>query len=112
MAIAFFNYSSSNLSRKLNDCKNIEEVIDVCVDNIYELHSLIKLAHDSRVCDFENCHVKLVCDSLSKYLENNVRICNRLLRRKIVSLSLLCPTGFGDCIFILKRAIVTILSSR
>ena len=112
MAIAFFNYFGSSLSRKLNDCKNIDEVIDVCVDNIYEFHSLIKLAHDSRVCDLENCQVKLVCDSLSKYLENNVRRSNRLLRRKIVSLSLLYPTGFRDCIFILKRAIVTILSSR
>ena len=75
------------------------------MDNIYEFHSLIKPAHDSRVCDLEKCQVNLFYDSLSKCLENNVRS-NRLLRRKIVSLSLLYPAGFRDCIFVLKLAIL------
>ena len=112
MAIAFFNYLSSNLSRKLNNCKNIDEVIDVCVDNFYEFHSLIKLVHDSPICNLKDCQVKLLCNSLGNYLENNVRRSNRLLRWEIVSLSLPYPTRFKDCIFILKRGIVTVLPNK
>ena len=112
MTIAFFNYLSSNLSRKIKDCKNIDEVIDVCVGNIYEFHSLMKLSRNSRVCHLEKCQIKLFCDSLSKCLKNNVRRSNHLLRRKVFSLSLLYPAGFRDCIFILKLAIVTVFPTK
>ena len=111
MVIAFFTCLINNLSRKLNYCKNIDEVIDVFVDNICEFHSLVKFIHDSCICDLGNCQVRFLCDSLGEYFENNVRRSNHLLRRKSILLSVLYPAGFRDCVFILKRAIVTILPS-
>ena len=53
----FFSYLNSNLSKKFNDCNNFDELIDVCVENVFEFHAVIKLVHGSRSCDLENCQV-------------------------------------------------------
>ena len=61
MKIAFFSYFhifNSNLSKKFNDCNNFGEFIDVCLENVYEFHAVIKLAYGSRFCNLENCQVK------------------------------------------------------
>ena len=52
MAIAVFTYLSKNISRKLNNCHNFNEVSDLCVENINEFHFRIKTIHCS-------CHVTL-----------------------------------------------------
>ena len=112
MAIAFFTYLNSNLSSKLNNCNNFNEVIDVYVENVFEFHSFIKLIYGSRLCNLENCQVKSFYESLGEYLSSSIRRSDWLLRRKIVSLSEMYPVGFRDCIFILKRDHVVILPSR
>ena len=96
----------------MNNCNNFNEVIDVCVENMFEFHFAIKLAHGSRFCNLENCQVKSVYESLGESVSNSIRRSDHLLRRKIVSLSEMYPVGFKDCIFILKRGHVVILPSR
>ena len=39
--LLFFTYLNSNLSNKLNNCYNFNKVIDVCVENVFEFHSVI-----------------------------------------------------------------------
>ena len=112
MAIAFFTYLNSNLSNKLNNCNNFNEVIDVCVENVFEFHSVIKLVRGSCLCNLENCQVKSVYESLGEYLSSSIRRSDRLLRRKVVSLSEMYPVAFKDCIFILKSGHVAILPRR
>ena len=97
--------------KKFNDCNNFDELINVCVENIFEFHAIIKLTHGSRFCNLENCQVKSFYKGLREYLSNSVRN-DRLLRNKIVSLSEMYPVGFSDYIFILKRGHVVILPSR
>ena len=108
----FFSYLNSNLSKKFNDCNNFDELIDVCVENVFEFHAVIKLTHGSRSCNLENYQVKSFYEGLGEYLSHSVRRNDRLLRNKIVSLSEMYPVGFRDCIFILKRGHVVILPSR
>ena len=108
----FFTYLISNLKNKLNNCNTFNEVIDNCVENVFEFHSLINLANGSRFCNSENFQVKSVYESLGKYLTNSVKRSDRLLKKKHVSLSEIYPVGFRDCIFILKRGHVVILPSR
>ena len=112
MVIAFLSYLNNNLSKQFNDCNNFDELIDVYVENIFEFYAVIKLAHGSRFCNLENCQVKSFYEGLGKHSSNSVRRSDRLLRNKIVSLSEIYPVGFRDCIFILKRGHVVILSSR
>ena len=83
MAIAFFSYLNSNLSKKFNDCNSFDELIDVCVENVFEFHAVIKLVHGSRFCNLENCQVKSFCEGLGEYLLNSVRRSDRLLRIKL-----------------------------
>ena len=83
----FFSYSNSNLSKKFNDCNSFDELIDVCVENDFEFHTVIKLAHGSRFCNLDNWQVKSFYEGLGEYLSNSVRRSDRLLRNKIVSLS-------------------------
>ena len=104
MVIAFLSYLNNNLSKQFNDCNNFDELIEFC--------AVIKLAHGSRFCNLENCQVKSFYEGLGKHSSNSVRRSDRLLRNKIVSLSEIYPVGFRDCIFILKRGHVVILSSR
>ena len=111
MTIAFFTYLNSNLSSKLNNRNNFNEVIYVCVENAFEFHSVIKLVHGSRLCNLENCQLKSFYESLREYLSSNIKRSDHLLRRKIVSLSEIYPVGFRDCIFILKLSHVVILPS-
>ena len=96
----------------MNNCDNFNEVIDVSVENVFEFHSVIKLIHGSRFCNLEDCQVKSVYESFGEYLSNSIRRSDRLLRRKIVSLSEIHLAGFKDYIFILKRGHVVILPSR
>ena len=112
MAIVFFSYLNSNLSKRFNDCNNFDDLIDICVESISEFHAVIKLAHGSRFCNLENCLVKLFFKGLGEYLSNSVRRSDRLLRSKIESLSEMHPVRFRDCIFILKHGHVVILLSR
>ena len=112
MAIAFFTYLNSNLSSKLNNCNNFNEVIHVCIENVFGFHTVIKLVCGSHLCNIENCQVKSFYESLGEYLSRSITRIDRLLRRKIVSLSKMYPVGFRDCIFILKRGHVVILPSR
>ena len=79
MAIPFFTYLNSNLSNKLNDCNNFNELIDICVENVFEFHSVIKLVHGSRFCNLENCQVKSVYESLGEYLSSSITSSDRLL---------------------------------
>ena len=104
----FFSYLNSNLSKKFNDCNNFDEFIGVCVENVFEFHAAIKLAHGSRFWNLENCQVKSFCEGLEEYLSNTVRRSDRLLRNKIVSLSEIYPVRFRDCISMLKRGHVVI----
>ena len=68
MTIAFFKHLNSNLSSKLNHCNNFNEVIDVCVENVFEFHTVIKLVHGSHLYNTENCQVK----SFYEILENTL----------------------------------------
>ena len=108
----FFSCLNSNLSKKFNDCYNFDELIDVCVEIVFEFHGVIKLAHGSCFCNLENCQVKSFYESLGEYFSNSVRRSDRLLRNKIVSLSEMYPVGFRDCVFKLKRGHIVILPSR
>ena len=112
MAIAFFTYLNSNLSSKLNNCNNFNEVIDVCVESVFEFYFVIKLVQGSCLCNLENCQVKSFYESLGEYFSSSIRKSDHLLRRKIVSLSKMYPVGFRDFIFILKHGHVVILPSR
>ena len=112
MVIAFFSYLNSNLSKRFNDCNNFDELIDVCVESIFEFHAVINLAHGSRFCNLEDRQVKLFFKGLGECLSNSVRRSDRFLRNKIESLSEMYPVGFRDCIFILKHGDVVIVPSR
>ena len=74
MSIVFFSYLGSTLQFKFNDCNDFDDIIGVC-----EFYSNIKLAHDSRLCNLENCEVKSICDSLEDHLSNSFRRSKRLL---------------------------------
>ena len=108
----FFTHLISNLKNKLNNCNTFSEVIDICVENVFEFHSLINLANGSCFCNLENFQVKSLCESLGKYLTNSVKRSDHLLKKKLVSLSEMYPVGFRDCIFMLKHGHVVILPRR
>ena len=61
MAIAFFTPLSQNFSRKLVNFTDFNNLIDICINNIYELYSSIKHVHDSSPYNLETCQVRSIC---------------------------------------------------
>ena len=102
MTIAFFCPTPEDFHTKLLNAVTPYEKIDVCVDNIQELVSLIKDFHDLHKCDLERYHVRLFLEGIESY-GKELRKSKRLLRKKFSGLCEKCPVGFRDCIAIVQN---------
>ena len=105
MAIEFFNSVSENLYSKLIDCKDFDNLIDICVEHINEFFSTIKGIEGSQSCNLETQSISLTFEHLEKYLKENLRRSKRLVRKELILIFEKYAVGFGDCIFLIKKKI-------
>lgn len=101
MAIAFFNPIYGDFYNKLYDSSNLDDLIDVCVDNVHEFLSIIQIFHGVHNYNLEKCQMILffeVLENYTKTLRNS-----RFLSKKFVSLCEKYPFDFRDFAYFIEK---------
>ena len=108
MAIAFFNPISEDFYNKFCNSSDLDELIDVCVDNVHEFFSVIQTFHGICNCNLENCQIRLFFEGLENCTKN-LRRSSCFLRKKFVSLCEKYSFGFRDYVYNIEKRYIFML---